>query len=446
MQADFVSGLFDCKHRGWMCSFLGVAEAMQGGGQLFRGAARQSEGLLHLVRYRTIQCDIVLKEMTMNLTRRKMIFLVGGGAVVAAGSAFGYAATRTPQTAHLPWDLAGKYSDPRMRALSWALLAPNPHNRQPWLADLSEDGIITLHADRDRMLPHTDPFNRQITIGLGCFLELLRMAAAEDGLHIETALFPQGSSAAGLDQRPVARIAFASDPAVVRDPLFALVPDRRSNKEPFDVDRPVAPALLSELAAVVRSGAQFGGTVDPTEVHDLRLLTREALRIEVETPHTYQESVDLFRIGHHEVDANPDGIDFTGPLFETLRLTGQFNREAALDPTNFAYKSGLDAVFANTDTAMGHVWLVTNDNSRETQIATGADWLRVNIAATATGLGFQPLSQALQEFPEMAEPFRQVHERLAPEGGTVQMLSRIGYGPQVGKSPRWPLESRIMNV
>ena len=152
------------------------------------------------------------------------------------------------------------------------------------------------------------------------------------------------------------------------------------------------------------------------------------------------------RIGHAEVDANPDGIDFSGPLFETLRLTGQFTRASAADPGSFAFRSGMDAVFANADTAMGHVWLVTADNSRETQIATGADWLRVNLAATALGLGFQPLSQALQEFPEMAGPYRQVHDRLAPEGGTVQMLARIGYGPTVGTSPRWPLESRIVNA
>jgi hypothetical protein len=385
-------------------------------------------------------------EMAMNLTRRKMILLAGGGAVLAGGGAFGYEATRIPQTALLPWELAGTYDDPRMRALSWALLAPNPHNRQPWLADLSEEGVITLHADRDRMLPQTDPFSRQITIGLGCFLELLRMAAAEDGYRVQTVLFPQGSNASGLDQRPVARITLTADPAVERDPLFVLAPARRSNKEPFDVNRPVAPELLAPLEAVVRNGARFGGTVDPSDVLEWRSLTREALRIEVETPRTFQESVDLFRIGRHEVDANPDGIDFTGPLFESLRLTGQFTRQSALDPTSLAFRSGLDAVFANADTAMGHVWLVTDDNSRETQIAAGADWLRVNIAATGQGLGFHPLSQALQEFPEMAEPFRQVHERLAPIGGTVQMLSRIGYGPSVGASPRWPLESKIMNA
>lgn len=382
----------------------------------------------------------------MKLTRRKMIFLVGGGAVLAAGGAFGYAATRTPQTAYLPWERAGRCEDPRLRALSWALLAPNPHNRQPWLADLSEDGVITLHVDRDRLLPHTDPFNRQITIGLGCFLELLRMAAAEDGYRADVTPFPQGASAAALDQRPIARIALISDPAVARDPLFALVPSRRSNKEPFDVNRSLAPEMLTQMAMAARNGTRFGGTIDPAEVGEWRALTREALRIEVETPHTYQESVDLFRIGRREVDANPDGIDFSGPMFESMHLTGMFTREIAADPTSFAFKAGMDAVYANADTAMGHVWLVTADNSRETQIATGADWLRVNLAATAQGLGFQPLSQALQEFPEMAGTYARVHERLTPEGGTVQMLSRIGYGPLVGNSPRWPLESRIMNA
>jgi len=93
----------------------------------------------------------------MSVTRRKMMFLVGGGAILAAGGAFGYAVTRTPKSAYLPWEQAGSHADPRMRALSWALLAPNPHNRQPWLADLTEPGIVTLHADTARLLPHTDP-------------------------------------------------------------------------------------------------------------------------------------------------------------------------------------------------------------------------------------------------------------------------------------------------
>ena len=64
-----------------------------------------------------------------------------------------------------------------------------------------------------------------------------------------------------------------------------------------------------------------------------------ALRIEIETPHTYKESGDLFRIGSAEVNANPDGIDFSGPMFETLALTGMFTREIAMDQSSMAYQS-----------------------------------------------------------------------------------------------------------
>lgn len=73
---------------------------------------------------------------------------------------------------------------------------------------------------------------------------------------------------------------------------------------------------------------------------------------------------------------------------------------------------------------MGHIWQVTPTNTREDQIAAG-HWLRLNLAATTTGLGTQPLSQPLQEYPEMKALYEGVHARLAPEAGTVQMLARI---------------------
>lgn len=378
----------------------------------------------------------------MNITRRKTLALIGGG-VIAAATATGYAVTRTPDKATLPWSLAGTYTDPRKQALSYALLAPNPHNRQPWIVDLSVDHEITLFADIDKLLPETDPLNRQITVGLGCFLEVMRMAAAQDGYRIDLQLFPDGQNDSHLDTRPIARAVFVKDPAQKPDPLFQHVMSRRSNKEPFDIARPVAPNALSKIETAILEDIQFGGSVDPQDIAELRELTHVALKIEVETPRTYQESVELFRIGHREVNANPDGIDFSGPLFETLHLTGMFSRETASDTSSTAYKSGLDAVFANTDTAMGHVWLVSNTNTRLDQIKAGQSWVRLNLSTTALGLGLQPLSQVLQEYPEMGTEYQTIHNLLAPNGGTVQMLGRIGYGRQVAPSPRWPLEAKI---
>lgn len=380
----------------------------------------------------------------MTLSRRRTLALIGGGVILAATGSLGAIATRQPRTALLPWGQAGQGEDARHRALSWALLAPNPHNRQPWLVELRTAGEVTLYVDTAKLLPATDPFNRQITIGLGCFLELMRMAASHDGQRVDITPFPDGYDDRALDARPVARAVFTADAGVTPDPLFAHALARRSTKEPYDTARPLPENMLEKLA--VATTARFGGTLDPKEVADWRAFTREALRIEIETPHTYKESVDLFRIGRAEVDANPDGIDFTGPVFEVLGATGMMTRESVLDTSSQAYKAGLDAVYANTDTAMGHVWLVTEGNSRPDQIATGADWLRVNLAATAAGVAFQPLSQALQEYPEMAALYRDLHARLAPQGGTVQMLARIGHGPEVAPSPRWPLEAKILDA
>ena len=115
------------------------------------------------------------------MQRRKFLMLAGGGVVVAAAGAGAFAATRRPSDALAPWAAAGGYSDPRMHALSYAILAPNPHNRQPWIVALEGEDTVVLRFDLDKQLPHTDPLDRQLTIGLGCFLELMTMAANANG-------------------------------------------------------------------------------------------------------------------------------------------------------------------------------------------------------------------------------------------------------------------------
>ncbi|MBI1493171.1 Acg family FMN-binding oxidoreductase [Halocynthiibacter styelae] len=375
------------------------------------------------------------------MNRRNFLKISGGGVILAAGGAGLFAATRTPNDALKPWELVGSYDDPRKNALSHAILAPNPHNRQPWIISLDGDDGLTLHFDTEKQLPHTDPFDRQLTIGLGCFLELMRMAANADGYDVDVTLFPEGENMEGLDNRPIARATFAEGTAV-RDPLFDHMLSRRSNKEPYDTSRTIPPETLARILTVARQ-TQIGGSIDTDDITYWRQLTTQALTIEIETPHTFKESVDLMRIGKAEINANPDGIDFSGALFETLAITGVMTREALLDTSSTGFAEGMKAVLANTKSAMGHLWMVTQTNTRRDQIAAGADWLRVNLACTAEGLGFQPLSQALQEYPEMAELYGETHERLASEGGTVQMLSRIGYGPEIAVSPRWPIEAKI---
>lgn len=381
----------------------------------------------------------------MNYSRRKTLKLIGGGMILAAATG-GYAVTRTPKAALAPWAAAGGYTEPRMKALSYAILAPNPHNRQPWVVDLNTDDQVTLYVDQTRLLPHTDPFSRQIVAGLGCFLEVMALAAAQDGYDLRIDAFPDGEDATGLDARRVAVAHFDKRAGVAEPILFDQILHRRSLKDPYDIDMPVDDETMSTLLSVVARGAEVGGSNDTALVSDLRELTVQAFEVEFRTPRTYKESVDLFRIGHQAVDASPDGLDFTGPFFEALHLTGQFSREKALDMNGFTYASGLDLVRETVMTAMGYVWLTTENNTRADQIIAGRDWVRLNLAATAMGLGVHPMSQALQEFPEMSDLYTSVHETLAPSGGTVQMLGRLGYGKTPAQSPRWPIESKILNA
>ena len=49
----------------------------------------------------------------------------------------------------------------------------------------------------------------------------------------------------------------------------------------------------------------------------------------------------------------------------------------------------------------------------------------------------QPVSQVLEEYPEMGALYLEVHERFAGEGETIQMLVRMGEAKKaVGHSPR----------
>ena len=194
------------------------------------------------------------------------------------------------------------------------------------------------------------------------------MAAAEDGHLAEIETFPEGEDGQRLDDRPVAQIRLVQT-SVAPDPLFSQVLARRTLKEPFDTSRTVSDKVLARLRQSIPAGVATGSTNETSEVAALRQLTRAALDLEIRTPHTFEESVELFRIGKAEIEANPDGIDFSGVFFETLAAFGQFNREVASDPNSSAFQQGHAALMAQCDTAMGYLWLTTAANRRHDQIA-----------------------------------------------------------------------------
>jgi hypothetical protein len=337
-----------------------------------------------------------------------------------------------------PWTVT-PHADPRIAAAAWAVLSPNPHNRQPWQLRLIGQDSLTLHCDLDRRLPVTDPLDRQITIGLGCFLELFRLAAAEQGFTAEITPFPEGEPQPRLDARPIAGIVLRR--GATPDPLFAAAPLRRSAKQPFDVAREVPEAMIATLRAAMLAPSGFGARRG--DVAAIRDLVWRAWMIEAETDAAHRESVDLMRLGTAEVSAQPDGISLWGPVFDAMVARGELTRAAMLPgQPGFALMVGqYRPMLAATN---AYAWLTTPGNTRADHLAAGRDWLRLNLAATQLGLALHPVSQALQEYPTMAGPRAEL-PALLQAVGEVQMLGRLGFATRPAPAtPRWRAESRIL--
>ena len=388
----------------------------------------------------------------MNLNRRNFVRLAGGGVVLAASAGLAGCSSELPPEAIAAWKgPAADTADVRRWILSYAILAPHSHNLQSWLVDLRQPGEIMLYCDLTRLLPETDPQSRQIMMSQGTFLELLDLAARQKGLRADITLFPQGEfGPATLDKRPVARIVLAADAGIKPDPLFADILKRHTNREAYEMREP-APAALQAIAASVtpfpiRTG--FVGAAQPELMQKHRAIAMEAWRIELVTPRTVLESFKVLRVGPREIAEHRDGLVINTPMVRALTALGLFDRSKAPGPDDVATTGQIKDFNAKIAATPAFFWMVTEGNDRKTQVNAGRAYARAQLAATAHGLAMQPLSQALQEYPEQARPYVDIHALLqAPQPRyTVQMWARLGYAPAVGPSPRRGLQSHLITA
>ncbi len=304
------------------------------------------------------------------MNRRQCIRVVGGGVILGAtGVANAKVVSDMPASAVSDWNGPKAEMEVRRWALSYALLAPNPHNRQPWLVDLKQDNVIVLYCDAQRVLPETDPMGRQILIGHGCFLELLRIALAERGMVANISMFPDGEPGPALKDlgtKPVARITVAK--GAQPDALFAHILNRHTQRNNFDTQRPVSQARLAafqtslnqvpELSAAVKIGTS--NTAD--QIAALRQLCLDAAKVEIGTERTMMESMRLLRIGPKEIEQHRDGISMNAWFVRAADSLGLLKRNAFPAPGSVGHKSALERFEGHSLSAMGFVWLSTPNN------------------------------------------------------------------------------------
>jgi len=383
------------------------------------------------------------------MNRRNFIRVAGGGMILAATAAGAGCSAQLPEGAVAAWQGPGDEPDLRRWAVAWALLAPHSHNLQSWVIGLDTPGEIVLRCDRARLLPETDPFSRQIMMSHGTFLELLDIAVRERGHRSEIALFPQGEFAAErIDDRPVARIRLVPDAGVARDPLFSQIPRRRTNRNAYDPGRPVpATAWEAMQAAAAPQPLRFGyaGLDRPQALARHRAIAAEAWRTELVTPRTIMESLNVLRVGAAEIEQYRDGLAVLDTATVLLVRLGLFDRSKVPAPDDLAISSQIDDFNDKLDSTPAFLWMTTQGNDRHTQVNAGRAYARIQLAATAHDVVMHPLSQALQEYPEQAQPYADIHRLLKapPPSYTVQMWARVGFAAPVEPAPRRGLSRQL---
>ncbi len=160
---------------------------------------------------------------------------------------------------------------------------------------------------------------------------------------------------------------------------------------------------------------------------------------------TAKETVDALRVGKTAIDQRPDGIALAGPFLEAMHDVGLLDVHELLDPQSSISRKESQAERNEIESSAAFAWLVTQGNGRTAQISAGRDYLRFCLAATRAGLAMQPLSQSLQEYPEMAVYYKEIRAALdVHPDQTLQMFVRLGYAPEVKPAPRWSFQTRIM--
>ncbi len=355
-----------------------------------------------------------------------------------------------PFTALDGWHAKSKtQADIRLLILSYAILAPNAHNIQPWWVKLTSPLEFELYIDQDRLLPETDPYARQIHISHGAFIELLDLAARYYGYLIDIHYFPQGMLDNTLvSDKPIAHIQIIKSKIAEPDHLFNSIFDRVSNKRKYD-DKPISTDILTQLTlALYEDVSSLSFTNDPRLLKTISSITNSAMQIETEDHRRNDETLQMFRFNDAELEQYRDGlsIDQAGVsgIKKAIAETFFVTRHKAMNDKSAFSKEAINLTQMQADSAMAWAWLTTKNNTRQEQILIGRTYARVHLKATELGLAMQPLSQILQEYDDMSTLQKRFFKLLKiPKGHTVQMLFRLGYAPTVRHTVRRKLENII---
>ena len=379
---------------------------------------------------------------TATMTRRTVLKSTGIGlaAVAVLGTgAVGYRAhdqgvfEAGEGPAYSPWT-SWQDGDGLLRLVQAALLAPSPHNTQPWLFSIGER-VVDLFADHARRIGAIDPFDHELHLGIGAALENLVLASRAEGWAPRVEL-------RGSDGDPrLARVVLRPSRRRV-SPLYLQIPRRHTNRFPFVPERPVAGEALDAMGALALPGTHLTWVTGHRARRDLGELLVGATRAIVGDAEQLESDHRWYRHRWDDVQRRRDGITLDAAGLPALTtaiakiLPGQTPSglgEAWLDAT----------AHRHTRTAAAYGLLAVADPSDiAARIRCGRTLQRIHLWATGAGLALHHMNQITERADRELQlgadgPFTAATTELSPRGTRVLCCFRLGHPTRrPGPSPR----------
>lgn len=336
-----------------------------------------------------------------------------------------------------PWkkDYSNKFKDPRIQLISNGILAANSHNMQPWKIKLDDKNpmIFYLYADDNKLTKEVDPFARQTMISQGTFLTYVKVCGEKHGYATYIELFPNGeydeeNLAKSMREKPVARITLnktKTENNNLYDHMFLSDTNRDAYK-----DIKLNDNEINLLKSIGEGGScQIKIYQDKDNVEKLGEYALQGAKIEAAIPRVSKETSKIFRKNEYEKNKIPigfslDGQGVTGTKKEVMQAL------ITIIPSLNNEKSSGESFIKSTKNSIDHtqtyVMMITKGNSRKEQVISGMYYSELILKAHSFGIVMQPVSQVLEEYPEMKEAYNKIHSEYVEKGNIIQMLMRVG--------------------
>lgn len=350
--------------------------------------------------------------------------------------------------AYEPWNDWQNYDgQDTLALLSAAILAANPHNTQPWLFRVS-DSRIDLYADTKRQIGASDPFLREMHIGLGCALENLLLAADAKGFDRQLSLMPDledGTHVARIDLSPGKPLDSI---------LYKAIPLRHTNRGIYDIDRPLSEETLQALRQLgsVDSEVKVFWFTTELERRQVGNSIIEATQAIIGDREQSQDSSKWVRSSWQDIQKYRDGLtlDATGSS-ALLRAIAKMLPPTSLEQNDRFWLDATQKVHVPTAAALG-ILTVKNRHARSEQLKCGQLWQKMHLWATTQGLAMQPLNQmperaAREEVLGIEPKFgKALAKFIGDPNWQALMMFRLGYPTSEAlPSPRRAVEDVIIS-